>query len=78
MSTQLKWETGKEVFHALRYIVAETLDSLQLKYEQYLQPDAIYGKFVGALSELMEQRAKHVGIGNRSREFQQDAVITFN
>ncbi len=77
MSKQVGEEKGKQVSSHLRYLVTETLDSCQLRWEKgQLQPDGPYSAFVKALGSLNDKRLELRTESGAA--FEDDCIITFN
>ncbi|MBM4341423.1 MAG: hypothetical protein FJ110_18000 [Deltaproteobacteria bacterium] len=77
MLRQIGSEEGERYFSDLRYVVMETLDRCQLRWEgQRIQPDNLYDRFVQNLRELNKQRRDK--ITQTQGAFERDTIITFN
>ena len=77
MLRQIGSEEGEKYFSDLRYVVMETLDRCQLRYEKkQLKPDGAYFRFMELLRKLNIQRRDHIAQGAGS--FEKDVIITFN
>ncbi|MDI7260328.1 MAG: hypothetical protein QME90_10445 [Thermodesulfobacteriota bacterium] len=77
MLRQIGSKEGEQYFSDLRYLVMETLDRCQLRWEgKRIQPDNLYHQFVQNLGEINKQRKDQVS--QTSGPFERDVIITFN
>lgn len=77
MSRQIGSKEGEQYFSDLRYVVMETLDRCQLRWqEKRIQPDNLYHQFVQNLGELNKQRTDRVS--QAAGFVERDVIITFN
>jgi len=77
MLKQIGSKEGEQYFSDLRYLVMETLDRCQLRWEgKRIQPDNLYDRFTQNLGELYKQRMNLVS--QTLGSFEKDVIITFN
>ena len=78
LTAQLEMEESEQRITDLRWVIVETLDTLQLKIESTrILPEPTYASFADKVRRLNEERANRVRPEDRPL-LEKDAVVTFN
>lgn len=77
MLRQIGSPEGEQYFSDLRYVVMETLDRCQIRWQgERFQPDNLYHQFVKNLEDLNRKRSDRTY--QTSSSIEKDVIITFN